>query len=394
MRTSRITLLIGLGLSSSYRVALAQMPLEKASESPSTQWYIHSGLMSDAKTSSAPDDTANGLQLTTQKFEETMARLQLGLLHELKPWKGLDVQGRLEYVGNANIQRNAWETFSRETSYDNFPLAPHRAWHTFRGRVLTQYHLTEAVRLGVDTSYDQTIRGSSLFREDSDLETSPLKTGLSYYMMPYTDAVITQADRIRVYSIFYKNIDSISDLNSYKSYAPGKPSLGVKYLRTFTEQGFELAAHAFRYEILFNDESSDFVRTGSSLKLDWQPFSNGLSFGLYGAFWSDDFVLPSAKIGDCRAGVIEDSSDADVKLCSRLDNRYSFGASTHYKWSERSSFSFRFVTARNRNNDIQGFDFDQNTYTLMYTFAAKGFNHRILEERAVELEGMLLRDAR
>ncbi|MDQ3232091.1 MAG: hypothetical protein M3Q07_09745, partial [Pseudobdellovibrionaceae bacterium] len=130
MRTSRITLLIGLGLSSSYRVALAQMPLDKASEMPSTQWYIHSGLMSDAKTSSAPDDTANGLQLTTQTFAETLARLQLGLLHELKPWKGLDVHGRLEYLGHANMQSNTWKTFSRETSYDNFPLAPHRAWHT------------------------------------------------------------------------------------------------------------------------------------------------------------------------------------------------------------------------------------------------------------------------
>ncbi len=267
-------------------------------------WYVRTGFQSSVRQSWAPKDSETGLLLETVETSEHSLQVQPGLVFELPKNDQYAALTSLEFLGAADSQMNNWKSFWEEKDYNHFPLALHKIEQSYRLRSKFEYFLMDRLTLGVEADYDYTRGGFTLGRKQRDLESREGELGQAYRLKPKIDLDITSSDHLELYSLFLKNLDKTSELNTFKTYDASKKSFGLQYQRAWNDSKLAVRLHGFRYHFVFNDLSKDFARTGLMAEMKYRLLDDKLTLAALGGYWQDRFELPTPRIQDCQSSIV------------------------------------------------------------------------------------------
>ncbi len=357
-------------------------------------WYVQTGFQSTIRQSWAPKDSENGLLLESVETSEHRLQVQPGLVLDLPKNDQYAARTRLEFLGAADSQMNSWKSFWEEKDYNHFPFALHKIEQSYRLQSQLDYFLMDRLTLGLEADYEYTRGGLNLGRKQRDLESRSGELGQAYRLKPKVDIDITATDHLEVYSLFLKNLDKTSDLNTYKTYDADKKSFGLQYRREWNEPELALRLHGFRYHFVFNDLSKDFARTGLMAELKYRMLDDKLTLAALGGYWQDRFELPTPRIRDCQSSIVENSDNQSLVYCSRQDRRTSIGAQVEYDIKDTLRLSFRYTFGQNQNDSLKVYDFDQQSLLLALTWSGDGAKAYLPKHESERLEGLDLLDGR
>jgi hypothetical protein len=373
---------------------LAQEKDAPTSDDLGFHWYIRSGFVSVMRQSLAPKDSESGLLLEAVKTSDHRLLLQPGVVLEMPKNDRYAARARLELLGSADSQTNAWKSFWETKDYDHFPLALHKTGRNYRIQSQFNYFLSPELTPGLEVDYDWTRGGFSFGRKERDLESRDSELGQAYRLKPKMDLRITSVDQLEFYGLFLKNLDKTTDLNTFKTYDSKKKSFGLQYERTWDDPDLGLRLHGFRYHFIFNDISKDFTRTGLVSELKYRLLDDKLSLAALGGYWQDRFELPTPRVRDCQSSIVENSENEDLVFCSRQEQRKSLAAQIEYDIKDNLRLSFRYSVAKNENDRLKVYDFDQQRLVLALTWSGEESKAYMPQDESERLEGLDLLDGR
>lgn len=373
---------------------LAQEKDTPASDGLGLHWYIRTGFLSTMRQSWAPKDSESGLFLESVEASDHRLLFQPGLVVELPKNNRYEAVTRLEFLGSADSQMKAWTSFWETKDYDHFPMALHKTERSYRVQARFGYFLSTQLTPGLEADYDLTRGGFSLGRKQRDLEARDGDLGQFYRLKPKMDVRITAVDHFEFYSLFLKNLDKATDLNTFKTYDSQKKSYGLQYQREWSDPDLRLRLHGFRYHLVFNDVSKDFARTGLVTELKSRLLAENLTLAAVGAYWQDRFELPTPRVRDCHSSIVENSDNQVLVFCSRQEQRKSLAAQIEYDIKDTFRFSFRYTFAKNQSDHLKVYDFDQQRLILALTWSGEGSKAYLPKDESERLEALDLLDGR
>ncbi|MBF0442221.1 MAG: hypothetical protein HQK54_09970 [Oligoflexales bacterium] len=339
------------------------------------QWFLRAGAYQFSRESRVPENSGNG---TVSAYSaENRIDSHLGLLYETGENRDYWLSLGVELKADADSSQKVWSNFFKEErDYEHFPLALHYMERTYRLRSEMGYNLNETFGLTAEGRYDYLHGGSNLFRKSDSLLGKQTELGRVYLFRPSLLLNISESEWIDFYTLFYKRIDKITDIYSFKTYDSKNKSFGLKFHQTFDEPFIGLSAHVFRYKLIFNDYTNDFVRTGFSTEGNMETFEGRIILGLYLALYMDNYDVPKPGVEGCQDESASGPSPGLIS-CKRIDNRGSVGTTFHYEIDNSSRVSLRYLYEQNKNSRMDIYNFSQHRLLLMYTYTCDGLKDKI-----------------